>query len=62
MTTPEAAEYVGLSPATLETRRTRGGGPPFVKLGVRVVYRLEDLDGWLEEQRRKSTSDPGKEA
>ena len=43
--TPEAAEYVGLSPATLETRRTRGGDPPFVKLGVRVVYRLEDLDG-----------------
>jgi hypothetical protein len=39
--------------------RTRGGGPVFVKLGRRVVYRREDLDHWLEERRRTSTSDPG---
>ncbi|MFP3939500.1 MAG: helix-turn-helix domain-containing protein [Thermoanaerobaculia bacterium] len=57
--TPAAAEYLGLSPATLETMRTRGGGPVFVKLGRRVVYRREDLDEWLEERRRTSTADPG---
>ncbi len=49
-TTPVAAEYLGLSPATLETLRSRGGGPPFVKLGRRVVYRQGDLDLWLEER------------
>ncbi len=49
-TTPVAAEYLGLSPATLETLRSRGGGPPFVKLGRRVVYRQVDLDRWLEER------------
>jgi predicted DNA-binding transcriptional regulator AlpA len=54
-----AAEYLGLSPATLETLRTRGGGPPFVKLGRRVVYRREDLDAWLARRLRRSTSDQG---
>ncbi|MEM7480301.1 MAG: helix-turn-helix domain-containing protein [Acidobacteriota bacterium] len=57
--TPLAAEYLGLAPATLETLRSRGGGPPFVKLGRRVVYRREDLDVWLEDRRCTSTSDPG---
>lgn len=57
--TPEAAEYLGLSPATLETLRTRGGGPPFVKLGRRVVYRQEDLKAWLARRLRRSTSDQG---
>lgn len=60
LTTPAAAEYLGLSPATLETMRTRGGGPVFVKLGRRVVYRREDLALWLAERRRSSTSDPGR--
>lgn len=57
LSTPEAASYVGLSPATLETKRSRGGGPPFSKLGARVVYRREDLDAWLEARLRQSTSD-----
>ncbi len=59
LSTPLAAEYLGLSPATLETLRTRGGGPPFVKLGRRVVYRREDLEAWLAQGRRRSTSDAG---
>lgn len=59
LTTPMAASYLGLSPATLETMRTRGGGPVFAKLGRRVVYQREDLDSWVEERRRKSTIDAG---
>jgi hypothetical protein len=57
--TPLAADYLGLSPATLETLRSRGGGPAFLKLGRRVVYQREDLDKWLAERRRTSTSDSG---
>ena len=56
LSTPIAAEYLGLSPATLETLRCRGGGPVFVKLGRRVVYRREDLEAWMERERRASTS------
>ncbi|MEM7482793.1 MAG: helix-turn-helix domain-containing protein [Acidobacteriota bacterium] len=52
-----AAEYLGLAPATLETMRSRGGGPPFVKLGRRVVYHREDLDAWMDERTRADTSE-----
>ncbi len=56
LATPSAAAFLGLSPATLETLRCRGGGPPFVKLGRRVVYRREDLEAWITSSRRASTS------
>ena len=59
--TPEAAQYVGLSPSTLEKKRLAGGGPDFVRLGGRAVgYDRATLDSWLEGQRRTSTSDTGK--
>lgn len=57
--TPEAAEYLRLRPATLERWRSVGGGPPFRKLGRRVVYALEDLESFAQNRRRRSTSDPG---
>lgn len=59
--TEHAASYLGLRPKTLETLRTRGGGPPFLKLGRRVVYRKSDLDTWLAAKVRRSTSDPGEQ-
>lgn len=62
LTTARAAEYLGLSPKTLEKARVAGGGPRFRKHGRRVVYRLEDLDAWSDKQVRMSTSDPGSAA
>jgi predicted DNA-binding transcriptional regulator AlpA len=60
--TPGAAEYVGLSDSTLEKFRLTGDGPKFVRIGVRAVgYRIEDLDAWLAERVRRSTSDKGGE-
>jgi len=48
--TREAAAYLGLSPSTLEKRRLRGEGPRFIRLGGRAIgYRIEDLDGWLDQ-------------
>ena len=56
--TPEAAEYVGLAPATLEKLRVVGGGPRFVRLGGRAIgYDVRDLDAWLDAQRHQTTSD-----
>ena len=57
--TPEAARFVGLSGRTLEKHRTYGTGPRYSKLGGRVVYRLEDLQAWVELGAKASTSDPG---
>ncbi len=52
-----AAEYVGCSPRTLEKNRCYGGGPKYAKLGRRVVYRVADLDAWIEEHLVGSTSE-----
>ena len=57
--TPEAARFVGLSGRTLEKHRTYGTGPRYSKLGGRVVYRLDDLQAWVDLGAKASTSDPG---
>ena len=53
---PEAAAHCGLAPATLATMRCRGSGPPYFKLGRRVVYSLRDLDKWLAARRVNNTT------
>ena len=55
----EAAEYVGVSENTLPKWRISGGGPRYHKISSRVVYDTRDLDEWLAERRRTSTSDIG---
>ena len=55
--TVEAAEYVGLSPATLATRRSRGGSPTYTKLGRSVRYLRSDLDSYLRARRVRNTAD-----
>lgn len=54
-----AAERLGLSVRTMQQWRLTGAGPVFVKAGRCVLYKVSDLDQWIEERRRKSTSDPG---
>ena len=51
----ELAARWNLSPRTLERWRFTGEGPHFVKLGGRVVYRLEDIEGYEAEQIRQAT-------
>lgn len=46
LTNDEAAEYLRLSPRTLEKQRVIGGGPKFRKFGRRVMYAVADLDAW----------------
>lgn len=47
-TTAEAADFLGVSPRTIEKWRLEGRGPKYCKLGRRVTYRLPDLDAYLE--------------
>lgn len=53
----EAASLLKSNAQTLERWRSTGTGPPFVKVGRRVAYRLSDLENWLVEQRRRHTSE-----
>lgn len=55
MTAKQMAEYLQVSPRTLDAWRYRGGGPPWIKLrgtqgGVR--YDSDELKRWLESQTR----------
>lgn len=59
LTTPQAAKYLGLSPTTLEKYRGSGCGPRYIQLGRAIRYRLKDLDAWLDQNVRTSTSDAG---
>lgn len=42
-----------ISPATLQTKATRGGGPPFRNFGQRVVYRWGDALDWAQNRLSK---------
>jgi predicted DNA-binding transcriptional regulator AlpA len=57
--TEEAARFLGLSGRTLEKHRCTGTGPTFRKLGGRVVYVLDDLQAWIQQGERRSTSHTG---
>jgi predicted site-specific integrase-resolvase len=45
-----------LSPRTLERWRSQGEGPAFLKLGGRVVYRLDDVEAFETAQLRTPAS------
>lgn len=58
LTNDEAAEYLRLSPRTLEKQRVIGGGPRFRKFGRRVMYAMSDLNDWAADRSFETTSDP----
>jgi len=57
LNTRQAAKLVGLAPNTLEIWRLRGCGPKYIKFGRAVRYRLTDLETYIQEQTRQSTSE-----
>jgi len=62
----EAASLTGMSVHWLRRKRWAGGGIPFIKIGDgpkgAVRYKREDVEGFVNDRVRRSTSDPGKEA
>ncbi len=61
LTSPQAAERLGLKPQTLRKWRCQGAGPRFVRLGTgpraRACYRLADLEAWLDARSFSSTAE-----
>ncbi len=60
--TAEASQITGEPIPTLETKRVRGGGPVFLKLGKSVRYTRRACFEYLAARRRTSTSDSGQAA
>lgn len=52
----ELAAHWTISARTLERWRWTGEGPAFLKIGGRVVYRLEDVEAYENDRRCESTS------
>lgn len=44
----EAGERLGLSPRTLANLRSRRTGPPYLKVGGRIRYRLPEIAEYLD--------------
>lgn len=55
--TAGASRHTGLSMSLLEKMRVTGTGPRYCKLGRRVVYRIADLDEWMNTRIVRSTSE-----
>jgi excisionase family DNA binding protein len=57
LTPREAAKHLRCSERTLERHRLVGDGPPFVKIGASIRYPLSELEKWLADRLRRSTSE-----
>ena len=54
LTITEAADLLRAPVATLRYWRHLGTGPRSFRLGRRVLYRRDDLDTWIDAQRRQA--------
>ena len=52
----EAARRVGVSVAWFQQKRTTGGGPPYIKIGKSVRYRISDLNHWFALNKVENTA------
>jgi predicted DNA-binding transcriptional regulator AlpA len=57
LTVAQVSDITGRSVSTLEKDRWEGGGPPYVKMGRLVRYRPSDVQAWLAQRVRQSTSE-----
>lgn len=49
--TAAAARYV--TSETLESEAIKGGGPPYIRVGRRALYKKDELLAWMERTGRK---------
>lgn len=66
LTLPEVAARTRLPLSTIRWMRQRGAGPPTWKLGRRVVAYEDELEAWLAQQHKATSTayqqaaDPGR--
>lgn len=54
--TERTAQALSVTKNWLEQMRVKGNGPPYVKIGRRVVYRPADVSAWIAGKVRTNTS------
>ena len=58
LTEKEAADLICYTPRALQNWRLRGGGPEYVKIGRSVRYQRRDVLKFIDERKRRNTSQP----
>ena len=53
----DLARRWSISPRTLERWRWLGQGPRYIKIGGRVVYRIDEIEAYEAQQTRASTAE-----
>ncbi len=51
LTQDEVAQWYGISKSKLEKWRCEKVGPPYIKPDGRVLYRVADIEAWLDQYR-----------
>ena len=46
----EIAKLIGVSRSWLQQRRAHGGGPPYYRVGARIVYSPPEVIAWVRSQ------------
>jgi hypothetical protein len=56
---PESAlcEQYPFSPRTVQRWRATGDGPPYIRVGRRILYRRSDVEEWLSSQTFRHRAD-----
>ena len=63
MTPDQAAATLGVTAGYLAKLRTRGDGPPFIRLSPKkIVYSQDALEAWALARTHRSTSEPRRAA
>ena len=58
----EAGSLLKMKKTTLSNWRISGRGPPFIRVGVKILYERSVLLAWARERTRTSTTDDEAEA
>lgn len=53
LTHEQVAAQLGISPRTLDRWHALGEGPPRIKVGKQIFYRLASVRAWLESREKQ---------
>src|SRR5215470_15125033 len=63
LSTKKCADHLGCSKSWLDKKRVDGDGPPFIRVGSRMIrYDQRVVDKWVGAQTYRSTSEPPRPA
>ena len=52
----QAADFLGISPRTMEKWAVVGGGPNFLKIGKKVMFSQQDILTWIDSRKYSHTN------